>query len=289
MLVLGVTAVSFSAVLFRLGDAPPFAVAFYRCVMAVAVLLPIAMIRDRAAFRVFTSRSLSLSLVSGAFLALHFATWIPSLDLTTVAASTVLVTTSPLWVALLGRLIGERMSRRAVAGVLVALAGTLVITGGGAEAGLRAAGGDILALLGALFAAAYVMAGRTLRRDLPVLPYVIVVYTTCAVCMAGAMVVSREPFTGYPVRTWLLLAAMTAGPQLLGHTVFNLLLGDLPASVVTISIMAEPVGATVLALLILGEIPGVLTLIGGAIVLAGVYVGIASQTRERLVESAPLE
>ena len=133
------------------------------------------------------------------------------------------------------------------------------------------------------------MAGRTLRRDLPVLPYVIVVYTTCAVCMAGAMAVSREPFTGYPPKTWLLLVAMTIGPQLLGHTVFNLLLGHLPASVVTISIMAEPVGATVLAFMFLGEVPGAVTLLGGAVVLAGVYMGIASQTRERLVESVPLE
>ena len=286
---LGVTAVSFSAVLFRLADAPPFATAFYRCVMAVAVLLPVAMIRDRRGFRVFTPRSLALSALSGVFLALHFATWIPSLNLTSVAASTVLVTTSPLWVALLGRLIGERMSRRAVAGVLVALAGTLVITGGGLNTGLRAAAGDLLALLGALFAAAYVMAGRTLRRDLPVLPYVIVVYTTCAVCMAGAMAVSHEPFTGYPPKTWLLLVAMTIGPQLLGHTVFNLLLGHLPASVVTISIMAEPVGATVLAFMLLGEVPALVTLLGGAIVLAGVYVGITSQTRERLAESVPLE
>ena len=289
MLVLGVTAVSFSAVLVRLGDAPPFAVAFYRCVLAAAVLVPIALIRDLRAFRIFTPRSLGLSLLSGVFLALHFATWIPSLNLTTVAASTVLVTTSPLWVALLGRVIGERMSRRAVAGVVVALAGTLVITGGGAGVGLRAAGGDLLALGGALFAAAYVMAGRTLRRDLPVLPYVIVVYSACAVCMAGAMAVSHEPFTGYPTRTWLLLAAMTAGPQLLGHTVFNLLLGHLPASVVTISIMAEPVGATVLALILLGEVPALVTLIGGAIVLAGVYVGVTSQTRERVAESVPIE
>ena len=289
LLVLGVAAVSFSAVLFRLGDAPPFSVAFYRCVLAGAVLLPIALIRDRRAFSAFTRRSLGLSLLSGVFLALHFATWIPSLNLTTVAASTVLVTTSPLWVALLGRVIGERMSPRAVAGVAVALAGTLVITGGGAGVGLRAAGGDLLALGGALFAAAYVMAGRTLRRDLPVLPYVIVVYSTCAVCMAGAMAVSHEPFTGYSPRTWLLLAAMTAGPQLLGHTVFNLLLGHLPASVVTISIMAEPVGATVLALILLGEVPALVTLIGGAIVLAGVYVGVTSQTREQVVESAPLE
>ncbi len=289
LLILGVTAVSFSAVLFRLGDAPPLTVAFYRCLLASAVLLPVALIRDPSALRAFTRRSLGLSLLSGVFLALHFATWIPSLNLTTVAASTVLVTTSPLWVALLGQVIGERMSRRAVAGVVVALVGTLVITGGGAGVGPRAAGGDVLALGGALFAAAYVMAGRTLRRDLPVLPYVIVVYSTCAVCMAGAMAVSHEPFTGYSPRTWLLLVAMTAGPQLLGHTVFNLLLGHLSASVVTISIMAEPVGATVLALMLLGEVPALVSLIGGAIVLAGVYVGVRSQTHEQLAGSAPLE
>jgi len=289
LLTLGVSAVSFSAVLVRLADAPPLAVAFYRCAMASAVVLPLALLRNGPAFRRLTRRQLGLCVMSGAFLALHFATWIPSVSLTTVAASTVLVTTSPLWVALLGRLIGERMSKRAAGGVLIALVGTVIITGGGLGGSGRDVAGDALAVLGALFAAAYVLAGRSLRQELPLLPYVSVVYVTSAALMAVAMLARGTPFTGYSPKVWLLFALMTAGPQLLGHTVFNLLLGELSATVVAVSIMAEPVGATVLAFAVLGEAPGLATLIGSALVLTGVYVGITAQTRVSLAGAAPVE
>ena len=293
LLVVGVLAVSFSAVLIRLAEdreTPNLAIAFYRCAMAAAVLIPFALVRHRDELRDLTTRQRRLALLSGLFLAAHFASWIPSLSYTTVAASSVLVTTQPLWVAMFGRLIGEPPSRRALAGIGIALAGTLVIAGGGLGGSGRALIGDALAIAGAIFGAGYVLSGRNLRREISLFPYTAVVYGTAAAILAGVLAVSGTPFAGYEPKVWLLFALMTIGPQFLGHTVFNYLLGHLEASVVAVAIMAEPVGATLLALAILGEAPSVSAVAGGALVLAGVYVAIATVARrDAAVLDSPVE
>jgi drug/metabolite transporter (DMT)-like permease len=281
LLVLGVVAVSFSAVLVRLADAPGLAQAFYRCAFAAAVVLPLGVVRHAGAYRRLPRARWGLALVSGLFLAGHFATWIPSLSYTSVAASTVIVTTQPLWVALFGGIAAERTSRRALVGIAVALLGTLVITGGDLGGGGRALVGDLLALAGAVCAAVYVLAGRRLRQELSVVVYTSIVYTTAAVALALCMAVSGTRFAGYPAKTWLLLALMTIGPQFLGHSVFTYVLGHVQASVVAIAVMAEPVGATLLAMAILGESPSPGAVIGGVLILGGVYAAIASEGSRR--------
>ncbi|MEO8292853.1 MAG: DMT family transporter [Actinomycetota bacterium] len=290
LLVVGVLAVSFSAVLVRLADdTPKLAIAFYRCAMAAVVLVPLAVVRHREELRALTGRQRRLALLSGAFLAAHFATWIPSLSFTSVAASSVLVTTQPLWVALFGRVIGERPSRRALVGIGVALAGTLVIAGGDLGASGRALLGDALAIAGAIFAAGYVLAGRNLRQEVSVVPYTAVVYATAAAILGVVLLVSGTPFAGYEPKAWLLFALITIGPQFLGHTVFNYLLGHLEAAVVAVAIMAEPVGATLLALVILGEAPTISAIAGGALILVGVYLAIAGSRRDAAVLQAPVD
>jgi drug/metabolite transporter (DMT)-like permease len=139
-----------------------------------------------------------------------------------------------------------------------------------------------------MYAAAYVLSGRNLRRDLSLLSYVAIVYTTAAVLMTVVMVSSRTPFTGYPPQTWLVFVLITIGPQFLGHTVFNYLLGYLEANVVALAIMAEPVGATVLAFALLSESPPAGAIVGGALILTGVYLAIAAQSRRAVVE-APVD
>ena len=287
---LGVVSVSFSSVLVRLAgdaDAPPFAIAFYRCAFAAAILLPIALVRHRDELRALSRRRWLLLLASGVALAAHFATWIPSITLTTIAASAVLVQTTPIWVALFGRFLGERPARGTLLGVGVALVGTLVISGGGFEGGTRAIAGDLLAVAGAIFAAVYVLLGRSLRQGISVTSYTGVVYSVSAIALAGVMLVAGTPFTGFEPKVWLLFALITAGPQFGGHTVFNYLLEHLRASVVAVALLAEPVGATILAFAILGETPGVLTLVGGAIVLAGVYLAIRAEAAVTVDEVAP--
>lgn len=291
LLIVGVTAVSFSSVFVRLADAPAFAIAFYRCALASLVLVPIALARHRTVLGALGRRERWLLVLSGVVLAAHFASWIPAISLTSVAASAVLVQTSPVWVALLGRFVGERPARGTAAGIAVAIAGVAVIAAqddGGA--GTNPLLGDLLAVAGAFFAAIYILIGRRLRPVLPLVAYTAVVYLVSAAVLAGLMIVSETPFTGYPPETWFWFVAITVGPQFLGHTVFNYLLGHVRASIVSVSLLAEPVGATILALVVLGEAPGVGTVIGGAIVLAGVYLAIRAESRTAAeILDAPLE
>jgi drug/metabolite transporter (DMT)-like permease len=283
LLALAVLAVSSSAILIRLADAPPLAVSFYRCAMAAAVLLPFALLRHGAEVRSLGRREWVVAMASAAALAAHFALWVPSLSYTSVAASTVLVTSSPVWVALLGRMtIGERVSRVGGAGIALSLAGAAVISWGDVGVSARAALGDALALAGAIAAAAYVLAGRDLRQRMTLLTYAGIVYTGAAALLGAAMLVTRTPFTGYPPDVWGLFVLMTLGPQLLGHTVFNYLLADVEASVVAISVTAEPVGASLLALAVFGEVPSVSAVAGGVLILGGIYVTIAGQARARM-------
>lgn len=282
LLALAVLAVSSSAILIRLADAPALAISFYRCAMAGAVLLPIALVRHGAEVRSLGRRQWVVAMASAAALAAHFALWVPSLSYTSVAASTVLVTSSPVWVALLGRLtVGERVTRLGVAGIALSLAGAAVISWGDVGVSPRAALGDALALGGAVAAAAYVLAGRDLRQRMSLSTYAGIVYTGAAVILGAAMLVTGTRFTGYPPDVWGLFALMTLGPQLLGHTVFNYLLAHVEASVVAISVTAEPVGASLLALAAFGEVPSVSAVAGGALILGGIYVAIAGQSRVR--------
>jgi len=287
LLALGVAAVSCSSILIRLAEAPALSVAFYRNAMAAVVLVPLALRGHRAEIRSLSRRQWGIAALSGVLLAVHFALWIPSLSYTSVAASTVLVTTQPVWVALIGRGFGETVSRRTLVGIGLSLAGAIVISGGDFGLSRRAAFGDALALLGAVAAAGYFLSGRNLRVRLSLLTYVGIVYSTCALLLAGAMAVSGTPFAGFEPKVWLLFALMALVPQILGHTVFNYLLADVRATVIAIAVTGEPIGSTLLALAFFGEVPRWTAFAGGALILAGIYVTVAAQTGRQRV--TPLE
>ena len=284
-LVIGVTAVSTSAVLIRGADdlgVSSLAIAFYRCALASVALVPLAWVRHREELRALPFRRRWLLVASGAALGLHFATWISSLSYTSVAASTVLVQTMPIWVALAGPFTGERTSRRGWLGIAIATTGAVVIaTATGGTGGLDPLLGDLLAIAGAIFAAAYVLIGRHVRADLSLVSYSASVYAVASLFLAAAMLVTGAPFLGYPSEVWVLFAAMTIGPQFLGHTVINHLLGELKASIVSVALLAEAVGATILAFLVYGERPGPQVIVGGAIVLAGVAVTVLAEADRR--------
>ena len=283
LLGLGVVAVSFSAIFIRLADAPALSVAFYRNAIAAAVLVPLAFARHREELRSLTRAQWVAALASGALLALHFATWIPSLSLISVGASTVLVTTQPVWVALFGRFLGERVAGRAAVGIALSVAGAFVIFG--ADLGSSNLRGDALALAGAVCAAGYYLAGRSLRKRMSLIPYVAICYTTCAAIMAVVVEIGGQPFTGFEPKVWLLFGLMALGPHILGHTVFNYLLADVDAAVVATAITAEPIGATVLALAFFGETPPWTVLAGGVLILGGIAVTVRAQA----IPVAPLE
>jgi drug/metabolite transporter (DMT)-like permease len=284
LLLVGVVAVSFSAIFIRLADAPALTIAFYRTGIAAALLLPFALVRQREELKALTRRQVAIAVAAGAMLALHFAVWITSLSYTTIAASVVLVTTQPIWVAAFSwMLFGERLRGLVVAGVLVALAGAVVVSGGdfASPARPRALEGDLLALAGAITAAAYFVAGRHLRRDVSLATYAGLAYGTCAVFLLPVALLSGAQLSGFPAKTWGLFVLMALVPQMLGHTVFNFLLRDVEATVVAITVMGEPVGATLLAMAIFGEMPPASAILGGVLILAGIYVAITAQARGR--------
>jgi drug/metabolite transporter (DMT)-like permease len=288
LLVLGVVAVSTSAPLIRLADAPPLAVAFYRNAFAALALLPVAVIGRRREFGNLGPMDRWALILAGSLLAVHFAAWIPSVELTTVAASTVLVTSQPVWAAVGGRLLfGERIAGAAMAGIALALTGAVLISGFDIAVSAEAFAGDLLALVGAVTAAGYLLTGRRLRQRLSLPTYAASVYGVCAALLLVAMVVTGTPFFDYEPRVWLLFALMAAGPQILGHTVFNYLLREVDATVVAVAIMGEPIGASVLALVMFGEIPPVSAVVGGVVILAGIYVAVVAQSRGQQV--APVE
>jgi drug/metabolite transporter (DMT)-like permease len=274
-LAVAVVAVSTSAILIRISDAPKGPMAFWRVVLTWLLLAPLAY-RGRAEFAKLRGHDLLSALLAGLALAAHFAAWFESVDRTTVAASVTLVTTQPAFVAVAAALLlGESLSRKTALGIGVALAGSALmsleglLTPGTAPEPLF---GNALALAGAVFAAAYVLAGRSVRQRVALTPYVTVVYVVCALGLLGYTLVLGDSLVAYPPHEWLLFLGMAIGPGLFGHTVINWALAHVESSVVSVSLVGEPVGSTLLALLILSEVPGPITVVGGAVVLTGIFV-----------------
>jgi drug/metabolite transporter (DMT)-like permease len=264
-----VLAVSASAIFIRVADAPALAIALWRCALGAAVLLPPALL-GRDPFP--KGRAFHVGIASGVALGAHFGFWISSLDYTSVAASVVLVSTQPVFVAVLAYLLfGERTTPLSFLGIVVAITGTAVIAVDG-SVGSAAVLGNVLALIGAVTVAVYVLIGRSSRTGgIGVLPYSVVVYAAAAATLLPVALVFGVPLWGYSGQTWFWLAAITFGPQLMGHTVFNWALRYVQASIISGTILAEPVIAALLAWLVLSERPGFPTLVGGAVVLAGLY------------------
>lgn len=295
---LGLLVTSTAAILIRYAqaEAPSLVIATWRVGLASLALAPVLLARHRPALRALTHRQFGLALLSGVFLALHFATWITSLEYTTVASSLVLVATTPLFVALIAPLaLQERLTPWVVVGLTVALAGGVGIGLSDAcewDAGLRcpsaaeflqgpAVLGDLLALGGAAAGGGYFMIGRRLRRDLPLLPYIGLSYSAAALVLAALTAAAGMPLLGYRPATYLLFIALALGPQLLGHSSFNWALRYLPVAFVSIVLLGEPVGSTLLAFLILGETPGPLKLISVILVLFGIYLASRSPGQGR--------
>lgn len=276
LLIFGVASASFSAILVRYADgAGPLAISFWRCAAGAVVLAPLAARRLAS----MTPRAWVVCSVAGAFLALHFATWVTSLTLTSVASAVVLVTAGPIFVAALDRVFfGRRLSASGWTGICISLAGTVLIVGGDFHGNSQL--GDGLALAGGFAVAVYTLAGREARRDLGIFEYAAVTYAVAAVCLLVACVVSGESLSGYDATTWWAIAGLIVGPQLLGHTVINLVLKDLDATTVSVTIMTEPVIATALALVLFSEIPTAWFYPGALAVLAGIYV-VAKATHVR--------
>jgi len=284
-LAFAVFAASTSAILVRWSHAPSSVAALYRVVFTTAMVAPIAFVSYREEFARLSRRDLGFAVVAGVALAIHFAAWFESLNHTSVAASVTLVQTQPIFVALGAALVlGERVDRVTVVGITVAIVGATVMSLGDAgEAPISDATlyGNSLALLGAITVAGYVLAGRSIRQRVSLFPYVTVVYTACALTLCALVGVQGHDFVAYPAREWLLFFGMAVGPGVFGHTVVNWVLEHLESVVVSVTWLGEPVGATLLALVLLAEVPDAVTVVGGLVVLAGIYVTTIERARRQ--------
>ena len=287
---IGILAVSTSSIFIRFAQAsaPSLIIAAYRLTIAAIFLIPAAIGPGKTDLKKLTGKQIILAIVSGIFLACHFATWISSLAYTTVASSVVLVDTSPLWVALLAPLLlKEKPGRWVLSGLGVALAGGLFIglsdvcqiTAGGISCPSLVSLvdgkyfiGDGLALLGALFAAGYLLIGRVLRPKMTLVSYTFLVYGIAALVLIGlAGFAHLRPF-GYPSMTYVWFLALAVIPQLIGHSTFNWSLRYLSAAFVSITILGESIGSTILAFFILGEVPPVIKIWGAVLILVGIMM-----------------
>ncbi len=277
---LGVMAVSTAALFVRLSQAPPVAVAANRLMVTLILLGPVAIWRCGPEILATKKRDRAVATLAGVFLGLHFLMWFSSLHLTGVAASVVLVSTHPLFILGYTRFFERQTIGLAkLLGTLCALSGIAVIALTDWQAAGHAIYGDLLALGGAVAAAAYFLLGREARKTMSNLNYVSHAYLMAWLVLALAAVIGGAPLFTYPPREWLIFSALAIFPTILGHTVFNWALARVDVSFVSVMILGEPVGAALLAYLFLFEIPPPTHIIGGIFVLTGLFVFVRSDRK----------
>lgn len=278
LLALAVVAVGVSAIIIRYAqEAHPLALSFWRCLAGAVLLAPFA----RRGFRRLDPGDLKLPVVAGIFLALHFATWITSLELTSVANSVLLVTTAPVFVALAARyFLKEQMRPGVWIGIFLALGGTALIAGAGSGGGETSLSGDLLALIGAVLVAGYGLAGQVSRRKLGIAEYAVITYGAGAVALLPVCLVAGVELGGYSTQTWVAIAAMVIGPQILGHTILNYVVKEIDATTIYAAVMAEPPIAIALAFVLFDEVPSLLVYPGGVAILIGILM-VSLARRER--------
>ena len=274
LLVVALTAVSTSGPLIAAAAVPALAIAFWRNAMASAVLLPAVVLTCRDELRGLDRRERRLALLAGGLLALHFMTWTPSLTLTSVASATALVATQPVWAAALSSLRGQPVGRGVWTGIAVAMGGAVLLTGADLQVSGDALLGDLLAVLGGVFAAAYMTAGSEIRRSVSTTTYTALCYSVTALLLLVVCVASRQQLSGYATSDWLKLLALTAGAQLLGHSLFNVVLRELSPTVVSLMLLIEIPAAALIAGVFLGQRPSLLTLPAAALLVGGLALVI---------------
>ena len=269
----GMVAISCASLLIRLAEAPALTIATYRVTLATLMIAPYLVVRELPAPRPWPRHLLLPTIASGIFLALHFVFWIHSLQMTSVASSVILVSTTPFFVAVFSLLwLRERLHRLLWIGIVCTVAGSVIIAGMDRHFSNESLRGDLLALLGALMAGGYLLTGRLVRRHLDLTRYIFASYGTAAAALLVACRVTHTPLTGFSNSTYLFLGLLALVPQLIGHTTFNWTLGFLTPSLVAVLILGEPLGASLLAYLFLGEHVSVNKFLGLCVVALGIVL-----------------
>ncbi len=278
-IVVAVISISFASIFIKWSQAPALAIAAYRLGIATLILLIPTLIFSRREFEDITKKEYVILGLVGVALAFHFGFWISSLKYTTVANSVILVSTHPILIAVVSHYyMGERITKIAGAGVGVALVGMVIIGASDFTVSQESLYGDFLALLGMFALATYLMSGRRIRQKTSVLPYVTVVYGMATACLFAGCLVFSVPLYPYPTEEWILFLALAIVPMILGHTVYNWTLRYVTALIVSMSILGEPILSALLAYILLSEEPTRWVILGGALVLVGIYL-VASHSK----------
>jgi len=274
VMLVSIVAVSTASILIRWSSAPAVIIAMYRMIISVVMLLPFFIRNDGVAkLRERGARDILGLIGVGVVLAIHFASWITSLGMTSVASSVVFVHIDPIFVALVSHFfLKERINRRVLAGIIISLIGVTIIALGDAGASEASLVGDLLALLGGLMLGIYLLGGRMFRRDLDLTTYVVPVYSSAAVVLLLMSLFTGAPLMGYAPRDYLLFFLIALVPMIFGHTFYNWALRYVSAPVVSVSLLGEPVGASILAFFLLNEVPGNQVILGGVVTLAGILL-----------------
>lgn len=288
-LAIAIVAVSSSGPMIAACAAPALAIAFWRCFIGATVTAPFAWLKNQEIWRNLTKRDLVGAALAGFFLGLHFAAWIPSLRYTSIAASTAIVATQVVWAALIAHGLGVKAPGKEWFGIAISLIGVIMLTGIDVSLNPTALIGDLLALLGAMFAAAYMTVGQRVRKNIPTSVYTTLVYAAAAAVLLVFVLVSDSPLTGYAARDWILILGLTAIAQLLGHTLMNMALRSLSATTISLAILLEMPGAVLIAWFWPGQQPPwqifpavVLIMTGLVIVISSTRAGYAKTDQAQL-------
>lgn len=283
---IAVAAVSSSGPIIAACAAPALAIAFWRCFLGAAITAPLAWFRKAEVWRALTKRDLLGASLAGLFLGLHFAAWIPSLRYTSIAASTAIVATQVVWAALIAHAMGVKAPGKEWFGIAISLIGVIMLTGIDVSLNRTALIGDLLALLGAMLAAAYMTVGQRVRKNIPTSVYTTIVYSAAAAVLMIFVLVSKSPLIGYAARDWILILALTLIAQLLGHTLMNLALRSLSATTISLAILLEMPGAVLIAWFWPGQQPPWQLLPAAMLIMVGLVIVIKS-TRANFAKTDP--
>lgn len=276
-----VIAVSFSAIFIRWSDAHPLVIATYRMGITSIILLPLVVARNLEDLKKINKNEYLFMISVGLVLALHFGTWITSLKETSVASSVILVTSHPLFVAIVSHyILQEKLKTVGYFGILIAFCGIIILTIGDFGLGGLNFRGDILALIGSIAAGTYILGGRKARRTIPLVPYVFIVYSICTICLLIASIITSAPLYPLQLREYELFILMAIVPTILGHTFYNYALKYVKAQIVSVSLLGEPIGSSILAFILLSEPAPRLTILGGCLILPGIYLAYIGRKRE---------
>lgn len=273
LLFIGISAASSASIFIKLCHAPALIIAAYRMAFASLMLLPFAC--HQKIWKGWSRSDIGWLVLSGVFLSFHFAFWVGSLKYTSVASSVVLVSTHPIFVGIGSWLfLKEHLGFKLISGIVLSILGSALISFGDMSLAKGALVGDGLALLGAITVSGYFLVGRKMRKGQDLLSYVFPVYSTSALVLILLALLWQNPFFGYTSSNYLLFFLLALIPQLIGHTTFNWALKYIPAALVAVTILGEPVGSTILAFFILGEGLTSWKILGGISIFIGIFIAL---------------